>query len=252
MVTPGFRPVRRRYARVVHAVLIVTAALFGAVTGALTPRAVHRLSVPPGEPWRSTGSDGEPLPTGPRGWMGIRPGPRPVFPALVGAGCAVLLAAACGPAPETVLWLFMVPGAMVLAAVDIAVLRLPDVLTLPLAALAVLGTGVAALLPGAQGSWPRAVVAAAVLAGVFFVLALISPAGMGLGDVKLAPGLGAALGWYGWDVLLTGVFAGFLLAACYALFLVAARGAGRRTEFCMGPFLLLGALVGVVIGGLVV
>ncbi|MCE7082110.1 A24 family peptidase [Streptomyces sp. ST2-7A] len=235
-----------------HPVLFVTAALFGAVTGALTPRAVHRLSVPPGESWRSTAPDGEPLPAGPRGWIGTRPGAGPARPALVGAVCAALLAAACGPVPETVVWLLLLPGAMVLAAVDIAVLRLPDVLTLPLAALAVVGTGIAALLPGAQGSWLRAVVAAAVLAAVFFVMALISPAGMGLGDVKLAPALGAALGWYGWDVLLTGVFAGFLLAACYALFLVAAKGAGRRTEFCMGPFLALGALVGVVIGGLAV
>ncbi|MBB0233085.1 prepilin peptidase, partial [Streptomyces calidiresistens] len=176
--------------------------------------------------------------------------PGPLRPALAGAACAALLAAACGPTPETVVWLLLVPGATVLAAVDIAVLRLPDVLTLPLGALAVLGTGIAALVPGGQGSWPRALGGAAVLAGVFFVLALISPAGMGLGDVKLAPALGAALGWYGWDVLLTGVFAGFLLAAGYALFLVIARGAGRRTEFCMGPFLAMGALLGVAIGGL--
>ncbi len=160
------------------------------------------------------------------------------------------MAAAVGPHPELAVWLLLIPGLVAVTAVDAAVLRLPDPLTLPAAALAAAGLGVAALLPGAAGSWPRALLGGAVLCAAFFGLALINPRGMGLGDVKLSPVLGVALAWYGWPVLLGGVLAAFLLASLYAFFLVVARGAGRGTAFSMGPFLALGALAGVLAGGL--
>ncbi len=38
---------------------------------------------------------------------------------------------------------------------------------------------------------------------------------MGFGDVKLALGAGAVLGWYGWPTVLLGTLAGFLCGALY-------------------------------------
>ncbi|MFJ9179072.1 prepilin peptidase [Streptomyces sp. NPDC102360] len=217
--------------------LVVLAALWGAATGLLLPRPAHRLSVEPGEPWRPG-----------RGWAGA--GPGSVRLALVtGAACA-LLATTTGTRPELGAWLLLAPLGVLLATVDFAVHRLPDVLTLPLAGLTVLALGGAALLPEAGGAWSGALWGALGLGGGYLLLLLAYPKGMGFGDVKLAVGLGAALGWYGWGVLFLGAFAGVLFNGLYALVLVVARRAGRRTEIPFGPFMILGALAGVLLGGL--
>jgi leader peptidase (prepilin peptidase)/N-methyltransferase len=155
-----------------------------------------------------------------------------------------------GARPELAVWLLVAPVVVLAAAVDRAVQRLPDVLTLPLAVVVVAGLGVAAPLPGSAGDWTRALLAGVVLSGVYFVLFLINPSGMGFGDVKLAIAIGVALGWYGWDVVFFGTFVGFLLAAGYGLTLVVAGKAGRRTAVPFGPFMAMGALVALVLGGL--
>ncbi|WP_181788017.1 prepilin peptidase, partial [Streptomyces phytophilus] len=141
------------------------------------------------------------------------------------------------------------PFGVLLFAVDRAVRRLPDVLTLPLAGAAVVLLGGAALIGGA-GSWTRAVLGGIALGAAYFVLFFINPAGMGFGDVKLALVLGVALGWYGWDVLFTGSFAGLLLGAGYAVTMLAARRVGRKTGIAFGPFMIVGAFAGLVAGGL--
>lgn len=71
---------------------------------------------------------------------------------------------------------------------------------------------------------------------------------MGFGDVKLAVGAGAVLGWYGWPTVLLGAFAGFLLGALYGAALLVARRAYRKTAVPFGPFLLAGALAGLLLG----
>ncbi|MEK8172396.1 A24 family peptidase [Streptomyces sp. M19] len=129
------------------------------------------------------------------------------------------------------MWLLLAPLSVLLAAVDRTVNRLPDVLTLPMAAGTAVLLGVAAALPDAAGSWPRALLGGLALGGGYFTLFLISPSGMGFGDVKLALTLGVALGWYGWDVLLTGAFAGLLLGSGYGMTLVLTRRAGRKAPW---------------------
>ncbi|MFD9796322.1 prepilin peptidase [Streptomyces sp. NPDC059070] len=229
-----------------QAVLVLFAAVWGAALGRLLPRAAHRLAVEPGEEWRTACPAGHPL----TGWLGGRLcGQSGLAPALAGAACAAL-AAATGPRPELAVWLLLVAPAGLLAAVDVRVRRLPDVLTLPLAGAAAALLGGAALVPEHAGSWRHALLGGLALGGSYFVLFLIHPAGLGFGDVKLAVGLGVALGWYGWAVLFTGAFAGFALGAGYGLALVAVRRAGRRTAIPFGPFMIGGAFVGLLLGGL--
>lgn len=148
------------------------------------------------------------------------------------------------------MWLLLAPPAVLLATVDRRVHRLPDPLTLPLAAAAVLLLGGAALLPGHAGSWTSGLLGGLVLGGFYLLLFLINPNGMGFGDVKLALALGVALGWYGWEVLFLGGFAGFLFGAAYGLGLVLLRRAGRKTGIPFGPFMIAGALTGVLLGAL--
>ncbi|GGY29633.1 prepilin peptidase [Streptomyces anulatus] len=302
------------------AALLALAAVWGAVTGLLIPRAAYRFAVEPEEPWRTACPAGHPC-TGPvRGWLGPArcapcaaapgtpaapgtdttvgteaagtktagtetaggtetavgrssaavPGAAPaeagrvagtpahgpvayapgVLAPLVTVVACVALAAATGARPELIGWLALTPVAVLLAVVDRRVHRLPDPLTLPLAAAVVLLLGGAALLPGHAGSWTSGLLGGLALGGFYFVLFLINPNGMGFGDVKLALALGVALGWYGWTVLFVGGFAGFLFGALYGLALVLLRRAGRRTGIPFGPFMLGGALTGLLLGAL--
>jgi leader peptidase (prepilin peptidase)/N-methyltransferase len=158
------------------------------------------------------------------------------------------MAAAIGARPELVVWLLLVPVGVLLAVVDFAVHRLPDVVTLPLAVMALILLGGAALMPGASGSWRTALLGSLTLGACYSLLFLINPKGFGFGDVKLAPALGAVLGWYGWGILLIGTFAGYLFGALYGVGLILARRAGRKSAIPFGPFLIAGAFAGVLLG----
>lgn len=231
---------------------------WGAVAGALLPRAAYRLAVQPSEPWRAICPAGHPL----RGWVGparcprcpedAHHGPRARGLAAVGAVACAALGWAVGPRPELVVWLLAVPWALLLVAVDRAVHRLPDVLTLPLAAGTAALLGLAAPLPGAGGSWPGALLGGAALVGCYLALYLLGRGRLGLGDVKLALPLGIALGWYGWDVVVLGACCGAFLSGGVALHLLLVRRAGREAPLAMGPCMIAGTLAGLLLGGLAV
>lgn len=90
------------------------------------------------------------------------------------------------------------------------------------------------------------VISAAVLFVVFLVLATISPAGIGMGDVKLAAIVGLALGFRSPSAVLLGVLAAFILGGCAAAVLLVARRAGRRTMVPFGPFMIAGAVIALI------
>ncbi|ARP70728.1 prepilin peptidase [Streptomyces pluripotens] len=252
--------------------LWAAAALWGAVAGALLPRAAYRFAVPAGEGWRDRCPRGHAL----RGWFGparcgqcapggsgeaASPGAQgtsgadgppyvpsaPLLSAVTALVC-VALAAATGTRPELAVWLLLAPVGVVLAVVDFRVQRLPDPLTLPLAAAALVLLGLVALLPEHAGHWLTGLYGALALGTGYFALFLINPGGMGFGDVKLAVGMGAVLGWYGWPTVLLGTFAGFLFGALYGGVLVVVRRAGRKTAIPFGPFLMAGAYTGLLLG----
>ncbi|MFJ1863446.1 prepilin peptidase [Streptomyces sp. NPDC088097] len=234
--------------------LILLAAAYGAAAGLVLPRAAYRLSVPSGEPRPRDCPAGHPV----VGWLGPARcagcagppyGSRGAGPAAVAAAACAALAAAPGARPEAAVFVALVPVLVLLALVDLAVHRLPDVLTLPLALATAALLGGAALLPGAAGSWRLALQGGAALGAAYLVLFLINPAGMGLGDVKLALALGVALGWYGWGVWMAGAFLGLAYGALYGLGLVVRGRASGGTGFAFGPFMAAGALSGVLLGG---
>ena len=94
-----------------------------------------------------------------------------------------------------------------------------------------------------MGGAARAALGAAVLFVVFFVLVLISPRSIGMGDAKLAALLGLYLGWLGAPSSCSASAAGFVVQAVLALLLLATRRIGLRGELPFGPAMLLGAAV---------
>ncbi|NUK23695.1 prepilin peptidase [Streptomyces lunaelactis] len=234
--------------------IITAAALWGCGAGVLIPRPAYRLSVPTDAPWRSACPAGHPLTGIGNGWLGRARcaagdsyGPSTLAIASVTAVVCALLAAAVGARPELVVWLLLAPAGVLLALVDFTAHRLPDVLTLPLAAVVLVLLGVAALLPDAGGSWTSALLGSLILGAGYFVLFVISK-GFGFGDVKLALVLGAVLGWYGWAIVLIGTFAGYLLGALCGISLILVGRADRKARIPFGPFLLAGTFATVLLG----
>jgi leader peptidase (prepilin peptidase) / N-methyltransferase len=137
-----------------------------------------------------------------------------------------------------------------LSAIDIAVHRLPDKLTLPAYPALVLLLGLAAVFGHSGAAFVRALLGGAALTCAYFLLAVLRPGQLGAGDVKLAGLIGLVLGWLGWPVLFTGAALGFVLSALVSLALLAARRISLRGSICFGPFMLGGALLAIIVSGL--
>lgn len=171
---------------------------------------------------------------------------------LVEAGTAVvfvLFAARIGLEPELPAFLYFGAIGVALALIDLDVKRLPNVIVLPSYVVAAVLLGAAAIFGNDWGSYLRAGLGMAALFAFYFVLALVYPAGMGWGDVKLAGVLGAYLGWLGWAEVVTGAFLGFLFGGLVGMVLMVIGKAGRKSKIPFGPFMLVGALVAVLWGG---
>jgi leader peptidase (prepilin peptidase) / N-methyltransferase len=145
-------------------------------------------------------------------------------------------------------WVYLGAVGVVLAYIDSQTRLLPTRLILPSYAI------VAALIliafaadDFARDDLIRAGLGLVVMGGFYRLMYAIYPAGMGFGDVRLSGVLGIALGYIGWGALLTGIYAGFLLGGVGGGVLAIFRIADRR-RYPFGPFMLLGALVGLVWG----
>ena len=139
-----------------------------------------------------------------------------------------------------------------LAFVDARERRLPDLATLPSYPASLLLLGVAApFVAGGTGRFVHALIGMAVAVAFFLLLLLVSPAGIGLGDVKLAGPLGAYLGWLGAAAFVTGLMAAWLLAALTGLGLLLTGRATRKSQIPFGPFLIASTLGVVLASGFV-
>nr|WP_268098887.1 A24 family peptidase [Dietzia maris] len=170
----------------------------------------------------------------------LRSGLHVVLAAAGGFGAAYL---ALGWA-DLVTFAALAVGCALLIVIDLAVFRLPDKIVLPLYPIVFGGLAVTAAMFDVWGSLGRAAAAAAALLAFYFVLALINPSGLGLGDVKLSGVLGAFLGWFGWPAVVAGTLAAFVINATVALVLLAAGRVGAKSGIAFGPAMVIGAVVG--------
>jgi leader peptidase (prepilin peptidase) / N-methyltransferase len=157
---------------------------------------------------------------------------------------ALVVVAAPGRSPlEVVAFGGWAAVAVALTFIDLAVHRLPDRLTLPAAAGVLVLLGIADLT-GADGSWSRALAAAAACGLGFFLVTLVLGArAFGLGDAKLALSVGALLGWVGWPAVVAGLLLAFLTSGLVAAALLATRRVGWRDHLPFGPWLVAGTLL---------
>ncbi|RXZ50248.1 prepilin peptidase [Agromyces binzhouensis] len=145
--------------------------------------------------------------------------------------------------------LALAAAGVALSIVDLTEQRLPNAMVFPtLLVVAVLLVPASAL----TGEWLRLAWAAAGSAGMFlfyFVLALISPKAMGMGDVKFALPLGLVLGWFGWLMWLAGLMGAFLVGGVVAIMALALRRVTLRGSVPFGPSMVAGAVLAIVAFG---
>ena len=147
-----------------------------------------------------------------------------------------------------VAYLYLAAISVALALIDIDVRRLPNQIVLPSYVVALALFAAASILTGDYSGLIRAAIAMAGLALVYFIMAFVRPGGMGLGDVKLAGVVGIYLGWAGWGPLAVGALGAFILGGIYAMALIAARRATRKSGVPFGPWMLAGAWLGIAAG----
>jgi len=166
-------------------------------------------------------------------------------PAIASAEGGLDLAAAL---VTLVAFLYLAAISVVLAVIDLDVHRLPDRIVLPAYLVGAVLLTAAALLSGD----PARLIVAAIGGGAMLVfyglLFIVYPAGMGLGDVKLAGVLGLFLGFLGWPQLAVGAAAAFVLGGVFAIVLLATGRARRGTGIPFGPWMIVGAWIGIVAG----
>jgi leader peptidase (prepilin peptidase)/N-methyltransferase len=167
--------------------------------------------------------------------------------ALASALAGGLVGAKIGWDPILVAMAYLVPVGVALAVVDWRTRLLPTKVIAPSYAVLAVLTLLAGVVSGDWHSVVRAALGWLIAGGTFFVLWFVYPRGLGYGDVRLSGLLGIVLGYLGWGELLTGVYAGFLLGGVGGLLLSVLRIVDRKA-YPFGPFMLVGALVGVLLG----
>ena len=246
-----------------HAFLLVICGLFGLLIGSFLNVVIWR--VPRGESIVSPGShcpgcDAElsPLENIPvLAWLALRGRCRHChthisvrYPLveLANAGLWVGVAQRFGQSWELPAFLALAAGLVALSMIDLDHFLLPNRVLYPTGFL----VGALLLLPAAfDGEWSaylRAALGGIAAFAVFFLIHVISPRGMGFGDVRLSFVLGVALGWLSWGHIFLGLFIGFLLGAVVGMFLIATRLRTRKQPVPFGPFMAAGALIAVFAG----
>lgn len=130
-----------------------------------------------------------------------------------------------------------------LVVIDLREHRLPDVWTGALGAITLTCGLVASVADGSFGLITRMFCGAAAMGTFYLVLALLGRGeGMGLGDVKLAPSIGAIAAWDAWSSLLEALCWAFLGGGVVAGLLLL-RGRGRHARIPFGPFMIGGLIV---------
>ena len=188
------------------------------------------------------------LPLRPLG-LRLRPGSRRGL--VVQVACGLLWAAATlrfGADWALPAYLVFFTSLLTISVIDFDLHIIPNRLVYPTIFVSVPLLALAAAADGDWAQFRRALLGAALAWLGLLVVHLVSPAGMGFGDVRLAFVLGLFLGWLSLRHVLTGVFLGFLLGAVIGVGLVVLRIRSRKDAVPFGPFLAGGAILAVLFG----
>src|SRR3954463_10840695 len=238
----------------------VLAAIVGAIVGSFLNVVAYRLPrreslLHPGSRCPSCETPGKPHDNVPvLAWLWLRGRCRacgatiswryPLVEAVTGLLCAAVV---LRYGADSDVWL---PLAFVILLVPVTLIDLdfhiiPNTLMLIGAVVAV-----ALVLATTSDALVQHLIAAAAAGGLFLIAAIAYPAGMGMGDVKLAGVMGLYLG----RAVAPAIFTALLLGTAMGAAVIARYGVreGRKTGIPFGPWLAAGSLIGLFFGDAIV
>ncbi len=149
-------------------------------------------------------------------------------------------------------WIVLAGVGAWLAFIDWHTRYLPFVLVVPLYVVVLVLTAVGAAWVGDVDLLVHALIGNVALYAIYramhWIAARFFGGAFGYGDVRLSAVIGLALGALGLGETVVGGYAGFLLGGILGAVL-ARLGLVDRSGFAFGPYMLLGAVVGVATGG---
>jgi leader peptidase (prepilin peptidase) / N-methyltransferase len=159
-----------------------------------------------------------------------------------------LIAVRVGPATAAerallVAWLIFALAGIILSAVDIAAHRLPTRVVAGTAGLMTAAISAAALLERNSEILVHAGLGALTAGGIYLLLFVLVPNGIGAGDVRLAAVTGLTLGSSGWRTVILGLALPYLLCLPYAAATVIRHRGRHSARIPFGPFLITGSLI---------
>ena len=163
--------------------------------------------------------------------------------AAVGAWVSANLSLWTLPAFLLFAWLLIV-----VSVIDLQTRKIPNKLTYPLTPTLLVLLAAAAVLSGDPGRIVQVIIGGLAGFAGLFVLALVQPKGMGMGDVKLAGFIGLALGYISLWHVLVGIFMGFFIGGVIAIVLMVTKLRDRKDRIPFGPYLAAGALLTLFVG----
>ena len=178
-------------------------------------------------------------------FVGEVPRRRRILMGVVTAAVYGILGRRVGLEPVLVALLYLAAVGTLLGFIDVEVKRLPDRFTLPSYGIApaLLAASIPFTDDGLELFW-HALIGMAAMFVLYFVQAFVAPSGIGLGDVKLSGVLGLYLGWFGQGAWVLGLLATYVLGGLVGVGIMIVRRT-RKGEYPFGPYMLIGALLGV-------
>jgi leader peptidase (prepilin peptidase)/N-methyltransferase len=142
----------------------------------------------------------------------------------------------------------LMAGLVALSWIDLRTRRLPREIIYWTTGLGVPLLCVAALVEHEPKRMWMMLLGAGISLAIMAVIYLASRGGMGDGDVRLSPLLGAYLGFLNPGLAPVGLFFGFLIGAIVGVVVLVSTHGDRKTAIPFGPFLALGTVIAIFIG----
>lgn len=166
--------------------------------------------------------------------------------ALAAAVVGAVLGASRGFVADLPVWIYLSTLGVALGYVDWQTRLLPTRLVAPSYGVVGALLLVAFAVEHDTDQLVRAAICWIAVFAIYFVLWFVYPRGLGYGDVRLSGLLGMALGWLGWTSAAVGTYAGFILGGLVGGLLALLRVVDRKS-YPFGPFMLVGAALGVLV-----
>lgn len=181
-------------------------------------------------------------------YCGERTGLRYPLVELGTAALFAVTAARIGADPALPGYLLFVAALVAISVIDLDHFIIPNRIVYPTLFASVPLLTFAAVVDGDGAALARAAIGGLLAWLGLLVIHLISPRGMGFGDVRLASVIGVYAGWISYTHVLLAIFLGFFVAAIVGILLLLTRRRGRKDPVPFGPFLAIGAIVAVLAG----